>query len=182
MCLRWGYRKGLEKLYDCKELVSSILFVQQMWLDLFSNDCRKSFLDCLAKWFALKSRAIFSTSEKQKPNTIARDFPRALRKSQVMARNSDWLIALCYLVGLVLVFRQHLKIALYSLQRRRLNLEVTSSNRTRQYVFPGSFSRFWEPGGTNLRKFRFLMENVWDEQVRNAAPSSNGPRGTTHTL
>jgi len=46
---------------------------------------------------AQKSRASFSTNEKQNENHIApctRDFSRALSEFQVIARNSDWFMAL----------------------------------------------------------------------------------------
>ena len=42
----------------------------------------------------LKSRANFPTNEEQNPMEYTRDFSRALSKSQVSTRNSDWFVAL----------------------------------------------------------------------------------------
>jgi len=91
------------------------------------DDCRKSSrdYDCYAWWLAKTSLVTFSTNENQNQNQAhwpmasRRDFSRALNKLQLIARNSDWFIALFVLVGIgqsnylgIVFFDSHFKTTL----------------------------------------------------------------------
>lgn len=75
-------------------------------IEQFSNDCPKLLreCDCSVWWLANQSRASFSVNVRQTQNQsqfVSAIFSRALSTLQVIARNSDRLIALFHLLWFV---------------------------------------------------------------------------------